>query len=130
MEISEREHHIKVLEKLLKEIKGKIELYSENKNIDLTKEKDIAETLGYAVSSLKTDEAYQIMYEGGEIYTKADMVAMLGELQDELKEEKRMYDYTHFIIHPELENPKGMFEHSMDISIDYIQQKINAIKEN
>jgi hypothetical protein len=62
MGISEREHHIKVLEKLLKEIKGKIELYSENK-IDSTEEKDIAETLGYAISSLKTDEAYQLEYE-------------------------------------------------------------------
>ena len=42
--------------------------------------------LDYAISSLKTDEAYQIMYEGGEIYTKADMVAMLTEIQLEIEE--------------------------------------------
>lgn len=84
MGMSEREHHIKVLEKLLKETKGKIELYSENKNIDLRKEKEIVEALGYAISSLKTDEAYQLMYEGKEIYTKDEVKAMLIELQQEI----------------------------------------------
>ena len=44
------------------------------------------EALDYAISSLKTDEAYQIMYEGGEIFTKADLVAMLTEIQLEIEE--------------------------------------------
>ena len=39
------------------------------------------QALEYAISSLKTDEAYQIMYEGGEIFTKADMVAILTDLK-------------------------------------------------
>lgn len=84
MAISEREHHIKTLENLLKETKGKIELYSENKNIDLTKEKEIVETLAYAISSLKTDFKYDLMYEGEDIYTKADIVVILKEMQNEL----------------------------------------------
>lgn len=42
--------------------------------------------LEYAISSLKTDEAYQLMYEGGEIYTKDEVVAMLTELQLEIEE--------------------------------------------
>lgn len=44
------------------------------------------QALKYAISSLKTDEAYQLMYEGGEIFTKADMVAMLTEIQLEIEE--------------------------------------------
>ena len=84
MGMSEREHHIKVLEKLLKETKGRIELYSENKNIDLTKEKEIVETLGYAISSLKTDFKYDLMYEGEEIYTKDEVKAMLTKLRQEI----------------------------------------------
>ena len=47
-------------------------------------EDNICDALEYAISSLKTDEAYQIMYEGGEIFTKADMVAMLKELKSEI----------------------------------------------
>jgi len=43
------------------------------------------QALVYAISSLKTDEAYQIMYEGGEIFTKADMIATLKDLQSEIE---------------------------------------------
>jgi hypothetical protein len=39
----------------------------------------------YAISSLKTDLKYDLMYEGKEIYTKDDMVAMLEELQNEIQ---------------------------------------------
>lgn len=113
---SEKKHHIKVLENLLKEIKGKIELYSENKNIDLTKEKDIAETLGYAISSLKTDLKYDLMYEGEVIYTKADMVAMLEELKTEIEELQGKYSPYYD-------------EASQHIS-EVIQQKIEQLKEN
>lgn len=31
------------------------------------------QALVYAISSLKTDEAYQLMYEGEEVYTKNDL---------------------------------------------------------
>lgn len=44
------------------------------------------EALDYAISSLKTDEAYQIMFEGGEIFTKDDMVAMLEDLDLQIDE--------------------------------------------
>ena len=44
------------------------------------------EALEYSINSLKTDEAYQLMYEGEEIYTKADMVAMLEDLDLQIDE--------------------------------------------
>ena len=40
------------------------------------------ESLDYAISSLKTDEAYQIMYEGGEVFTKDEVIGMFKEIQD------------------------------------------------
>ena len=43
------------------------------------------DSLAYAISSLKTDEAYQLMYEGGEIFTKADLVAMLTDLYKKIR---------------------------------------------
>lgn len=42
--------------------------------------------LEYAINSLKTDEAYQLMYEGEGIYTKADIVAMLQDLDLQIDE--------------------------------------------
>lgn len=81
MGMSEREHHIKVLENLLSHYKAreKCEGYYDSTL------KDNVEALHYAISSLKTDEAYQLMYEGGDIYTKADMVSMLKKLQTEIE---------------------------------------------
>ena len=80
MGMSEREHHIKILENLLSHYKAreKCEGYYDSTL------KDNVEALHYAISSLKTDEAYQIMYEGGEIFTKDDMVTMLTELKTEV----------------------------------------------
>ena len=74
MGISERKHHIKVLEQFLHD-------YQEwGEDLELEK------TIKYAISSLKTDEAYQLMYEGGEVFTKNEVAAMLTELQLEIKE--------------------------------------------
>ena len=97
------------------------------------------QALEYAISSLKTDEAYQIMYEGGEIFTKADMVDMLEKLISEANE---------------LEDPKYILETSelpLDVDgttlpletyalqcyyrggedvIDIIEKKINSLKED
>ena len=67
------------------------------------------ESLDYAIFSLKTDKAYQLMYEGEDVYTKADMVAMLTELHTEIEELPMYYD-------------------PLDIS-DLIQQKIDMLKE-
>ena len=78
------------------------------------------QALVYAISSLKTDEAYQIMYEGREIFTKADMVAMLTELQMDIEEC--------------VDGGEGapLFEQGVDAVrcqvVDMIQQKINALK--
>ena len=107
--MSEREHHIKVLENLLSHYKAreKCEGYYDSTL------KDNVEALEYAISSLKTDEAYQIMYEGGEIFTKDDMAAMLEELQLEIEE---------------LDTPNNGSAY-MDC-VEIIQQKIDALKEN
>ena len=51
------------------------------------------QALVYAISSLKTDEAYQLMYEGGEIFTKVDMVDMLEEIS--LKFDEQYYINRH-----------------------------------
>lgn len=61
---------------VIEELKAILEIYW---NVPLSKT-----ALEYAISSLEADEAYQIMYEGGEIFTKADMVATLNELKYDL----------------------------------------------
>lgn len=71
----EREHHIKVLEQFLHD-------YQEwGEDLELEK------TIKYAISSLKTDLKYDLMYEGEEIYTKTDMIGMLKEIQDKIFKE-------------------------------------------
>ena len=72
MAMNEREHHIKVLEQFLHDYQAWGE------DIELEK------TIKYAISSLKTDLKYDLLYEGEEIYTKADMMAMLTELKTEI----------------------------------------------
>lgn len=78
--MTDREKHIKVLENLLSHYKTreKCEGYYDNTL------KDNVEALEYAISSLKTDESYQIMYEGGEVFTKDDMAAMLEDLKQDI----------------------------------------------
>ena len=124
MGINEREHHIKVLENLLSHYKAreKCEGYYDSTL------KDSIEALQYAISSLKTDEAYQLMYEGGEIYTKADLVAMLAELLVELKELPK----AHFYKTNEFGDVTGCIDYPAisKNALDLIQQKINALKEN
>lgn len=80
MGMSEREHHIKALENLLSHYKAreKCEGYYDSTL------KDNVEALQYAVTSLKTDLKYDLMYEGDEIYTKDEVKAMLTELQQEI----------------------------------------------
>lgn len=80
MGISKREHNIKVLENLLSHYKAreKCEGYYDSTL------KDNVEALHYAISSLKTDLKYDLMYEGEEVYTKADMVSMLKELKEDI----------------------------------------------
>lgn len=107
MGMSEREHHIKVLEQFLHD-------YQEwGEDLELEK------TIKYAISSLKTDEAYQLMYEGEEIFTKSDMVDMLEDLKQDFIAEAYgiKMDCTDYVVNV------------ADID-KIIQQKINALKED
>ena len=119
MGMNEREHHIKVLENLLSHYKAreKCEGYYDNTL------KDNVEALQYAISSLKTDEAYHIMYEGGEIFTKDDVVAMLTELQLECNENTVRW-YCGRI------DGKSDDIVLMETINDIIQQKITALNDN
>ncbi len=78
-----------------------------------------AQALEYAISSLKTDEAYQLMYEGGEIFAKADMVVMLTELKSEMNPIKECEQQ---ICGKEEWNFVGKCQ-------DIIRQKIDKLKE-
>lgn len=109
MGMSEREHHIQVLEQFLHD-------YQEwGEDLELEK------TIKYAISSLKTDLKYDLMYEGEKIYSKADMVAILVELQLEINEaETHRYD----------DPIDKTFNLGLHRGCGIIQQKINALKEN
>jgi len=115
MGMSEREHHIKVLENLLSYYKAreKCEGYYDSTL------KDNIEALQYAISSLKTDLKYDLMYEREEIYTKADMVDMLEDLKQDIIAEAYgiEIDCTDYVVNV------------ADID-KVIQQKINKLKEN
>jgi hypothetical protein len=73
MKMSEREKHIKVLEQFLHDYQ------------EWGEDLELEETIKYAISSLKIDEAYQFMYEKEETYTKNDIIAMLKDLLMEIK---------------------------------------------
>ena len=77
-----------------------------------------AQALEYAVSSLKTDEAYQLMYEGGEVFTKDEVVAMLTEIKDEASN-----------IRPTIGNCAS-FAEGIRAYDKLIQQNINSLKED
>lgn len=74
--MSERERHIKTLENLLSHYKAreKCEGYYDSTL------KDNIESLEYAISSLKTDLKYDLMYDGENIYTKTDIMFILEDL--------------------------------------------------
>ena len=119
MRMSEREHHIKVLENLLSHYKAreKCEGYYDGRL------KDNVEALQYAISSLKTDLKYDLMYEGEEIYTKADIADMLKELQTEIKE---LWDNRYDVW---LDNQYCIGKSDTLEEVDeVIQQKINKLK--
>ena len=106
--MSEREHHIKVLEQFLHD-------YQEwGEDFELEK------TIKYAISSLKTDEAYQLMYEGEDVYTRDEVIAMLTELQDELK-------YTNLSGLWKTNYAEG-FNDSVATSVKKIQCRIDKVK--
>ena len=107
MGISEREHHIKVLEQFIHDYQ------------EWGEDLELEETIKYAISSLKTDLKYDLMYEGEEVYTKADMVAMLEELKEQLREmHEDFFETEHY------DEAYGVFD-----SMDLIEQKIHKLKE-
>lgn len=86
------------------------------------------QALDYAISSLKTDEAYQIMYEGGEIFTKDEVIGMFKDLQLEIKElptnRMAITDSSGLICYGYSE-----YEPSAKDVSKLIQEKINKLKE-
>ena len=77
MGINKREHYIKVLEKMFYSME-KLETGV------ILPTSEVKTALAYAISSLKTDLKYDLMYEGEEIYTKDEVKAMLTELRQEI----------------------------------------------
>lgn len=76
------------------------------------------QALVYAISSLITDEAYQLMYEGVKVYTKDEVITMLTELKAEI--EKTVQEYGGLI------NKK--WANGLHYSEKIIQQKINELE--
>ena len=96
----------------IEELKAILEMQYEN--VPLSKA-----ALEMAISSLKTDEAYQIMYEGEDIYTKADLMAMLEEIILEIDEMDCTIDHDF----------EGYYTGHVDCQ-KLIREKINLLKEN
>lgn len=118
MGMSEREYHIKVLENLLSHYKAReqCEGYYDSTLYDNV------EALEYAISSLKTDLKYDLMYEGEEIYTKSDMAAMLTDIQLEIEE---LYPKARKTYRDGLTS----YCEGVDDSREIIQEKINTLKD-
>lgn len=78
MAINERKHHIKVLENLLSHYKAreKCEGYYDSTL------KDSVEALQYAISSVKTDLKYDLMYENIPIITLDELKEIREEINN------------------------------------------------
>lgn len=76
------------------------------------------QALDYAISCLKTDPKHNLMHEGEEVYTKADIVAMLKELQLEIEESPCKHS-----------DRLGDYSDGVQKGIDIIQHKIDKLKE-
>ena len=119
MAISEREHHIKVLEQFLHD-------YQEwGEDLELEK------TIKYAISSLKTDEAYQIMYEGGVLFTVDEVLTMLenikSQIDDYMNRKWETLTDADKAGCPTLDDWKY---HMAEATEDFIDEKINELKED
>ena len=110
MGISEREYHIKVLEQFFHDYK------------EWGEDLELGKTIEYAISFLKTDEVYQLIYEGEEIYTKDDMVAILEELRTQMEKYEPKWAEND-------EQAVASCRTWEDLD-DIIQQKIDKLKEN
>lgn len=77
---------------------------------------EFEQSLDYAISSINTDLKYDLIYEGEEVYTKADMVVMLTDIQLEIEETVKEEE----LIDKEWAN-------GLHYSEKIIQQKIDAL---
>ena len=75
--------------------------------------------LEYAIASLKTDLKYDLMYEGEEIYTKADMLSMLYKLRSEIINMPKYFPYS--------DHTRWFIDGDV---FGLIDKQINALKEN
>ena len=109
MGMSEREHHIKVLEQFLHD-------YQEwGEDLELEK------TIKYAISSLKTDEAYQLMYERVKVYTQDEVVDMFDKIKSRIEALHSPISGNDF--------GYGYISGFVDSS-KIVQEQINALKED
>lgn len=117
MGISEREHHIKILEQFLQD-------YQEwGEDLELEK------TIKYAISSLKTDLKYDLMYEGVKVYTEDEVVAMLEELKKEIEELNMHGSIQLQSYRQKTGRYRQGFERAQNLSTKIIQEKITSLKE-
>lgn len=77
--MNESETRQKVIEQL-EELKSDYQKRVSNPIYDGEEPRRKLNALDFAISSIKTDLKYDLLYEGEEIYTKADLVAMLTEI--------------------------------------------------
>ena len=106
-----------------KEVIEELERFRLDSVYKSNKEKKIDICLDYAISSLKTDEAYQLMYEGVETYDKDKVIKMFRELQLEIGKLDSRAGYDGY----------GMPTFSTDYIRkkkvnEIIQQRINAMR--
>lgn len=113
--MSEREHHIKVLEQFLHDYQ------------EWGEDLELKNTIKYAISSLITDKAYQIMYEGGEIFTQDEVIDMLEKLKTVIESQPNymmaVTDSSGLICYGYSER-----EPSAKDAVKHIQAKINALR--
>lgn len=76
------------------------------------------EALEYAINSLKTDEAYQLIYEGAEVYDKDTVFCMFRELQLDIKNHTMTSGVTN----------QGTWNECIACCSRVIQQKIDDLK--
>lgn len=109
--MSDRKRAIETLKQLRLDYE---EFYEEHNN-------EVTQAYDMAISSLETDEAYQIMYEGGEIFTKDEVMAMLTELRTEIDKQCKIPN-----------NCASAYDWNNGVYACYkvIQQKIDALKDN
>ena len=69
------------------------------------------EALDYAISSLETDEAYQLMYEGEEVYTKDEVIASFNrKVEENIKNDGVVVSIGYSTLQPEDEQVHDVFE--------------------